>query len=79
MNIIIDQLVELAQLVESEDPIDWGMLQVDELESYRLITLSVVEQFGIPITDREMLLMLSLIKLTVENFTLNLKLLGDPR
>jgi hypothetical protein len=72
-------LIQLAQDCETEDPIDWGMLAVDENKSYELIALGIVEHFGYPQTERELLMMASLVKTTVENFTLNLKLLGDPR
>lgn len=67
----VDLLVELAKEVELTDPIDWGMLNVDEDEAYRLIALSVVE-----LEDNVLTLKASLTKLMVENFVLNLKLLG---
>ena len=75
----LNKLVELAQQVECEDPIDWGMLQVDENEAYLLLANGLVEHFGLPETERELLLLVTLLKTTAENFTLNLKLLGDPR
>jgi hypothetical protein len=75
----LNKLVELAQQVECEDPIDWGMLQVDENEAYLLLANCLVEHFGLPETERELLLLVTLLKTTAENFTLNLKLLGDPR
>lgn len=78
MTSIINQLVTLAHDVESQDPIDWGMLQVDETESYKLLAYGLIEQFGIPETERELLLLVTLLKTTAENFALNLKLLGDP-
>lgn len=79
MNHTVEQLVHLAQEVDAEDPIDWGMLQVDEIESYKLLAYGLVEHFGIPETERELLLLVTLLKTTAENFALNLKLLGDPR
>jgi hypothetical protein len=79
MNKTIQQLVELAQEVECEDPIDWGMLSVDETATYNLLATGLLEHFGYPETEREYLLLLTLLKSTVENFTLNLKLLGDPQ
>lgn len=78
MTNIISRLVSLAQDVDAEDPIDWGMLQVDETESYKLLAYGLIEHFGIPETERELLLLVSLLKTTAENFALNLKLLGDP-
>ena len=73
MNELIEQLAKLAQEVESEDPIDWAMLAVDEQTTYRLMATSIVEQFGQPQTEREGILMATVIKLVVENFVLNLK------
>jgi len=66
----VDMLVDLAKEVESTDPVDWGMLSVDEDEVYRLVALSVVE-----LEDNILVLKASLTKLLVENFVLNLKLL----
>jgi len=67
----VDMLVDLAKEVESVDPVDWGMLSVDEDEVYRLVALSVVG-----LEDNILVLKASLTKLLVENFVLNLKLLG---
>lgn len=67
----VDQLVDLAKEVESEDPIDWGMLAVDEDTAYRVIASQVIELYN----DVDKVAMLaSITKLIVENFTLNLKL-----
>jgi hypothetical protein len=69
----VDLLVDLAQQVETNDPIDWGMLSVDEQTAYRLIATSILEQFG---DDKDRITLLATItKLVVENFVLNLKLL----
>ena len=73
----LEELVALAKEVEAEDPIDWGMLNVDEDEAYRLMGLSVIEMYndwkatGTP----EVVMMATVLKLIVENFVLNLKLL----
>jgi len=77
MKVSVDQLIEISREVETEDPIDWGMLAVDEDEAYRLIALNLVEMFeNINYQDRDTVLMSMIVKLTVENFVLNLKLLG---
>ncbi|MGN6390406.1 MAG: hypothetical protein ACTHL1_12935 [Burkholderiaceae bacterium] len=69
----------LIREIESEDPIDWGMLGVDEDDAARLIALSVVEHYETQLrpmaeSDREMVLVASVAKLTLENFVLHLKL-----
>lgn len=66
----IEQLVELALEVELTDPIDWGMLAIDESAAYRMVAATVVEMDSEPLV-----LKASLVKLLVENFVLNLKLL----
>ena len=70
----IDGIVELAKEVESEDPIDWGMLSIDEENAYKLIAMNVVNQFSkYDISEREVMIA-TITKLVVENFVLNLKL-----
>lgn len=77
MKVSIDQLIEIAREVETEDPIDWGMLSIDEDQAYQLIALNLVEFFeNTNDQDRDTILMSTIVKLTVENFVLNLKLLG---
>lgn len=71
----LDLIVELAQEVETQDPIDWGMLSISEVEAYRLIANNLLEHFlSLDADDRELAMMSTLVKLTVENFVLNLKL-----
>ena len=81
-NDLVDLVVGLAREVECEDPIDWGMLAVDEDTTYRLMASQIVEHFfegdlsqkAVTITDREMAMLSSITKLIVENFVLNLHL-----
>ena len=75
--ITVDQLVEIAESVESGDPIDWGMLSVSEHDAYLLVAEGVLENFNsTSFEDKELMLLASVVKLTVENFVLNLKLRG---
>jgi len=72
---LIEQLVELAQEIESEDPIDWGMLSVNESDAYRMIATSVLENYlNTDADSRDIMMLSTIVKLTVENFVLNLKL-----
>jgi hypothetical protein len=74
--ITADTLVTLAKQVESEDPIDWGMLSINEDDAYRLIATSVLEQFSEPWNiDQQTGMLATITKLIVENMTLNLKLM----
>jgi hypothetical protein len=67
----IDLLVDLAMEIEVEDPIDWGMLAIDEKEAYRLMATHVLEMNNDELTNQAVI-----VKLLVENFVLNLKLMG---
>ncbi len=73
---LVDQLVELALEIESEDSIDFGMLQIDERTAYELMATGVLEAYlNNDKEDRDMILLATVVKLTVENLVLNLKLL----
>jgi len=73
---LVQQLVELAQEIESEDPIDWGMLSVSEHDAYGMIATSVLENYlNTDANSRDIMMLATVVKLTVENFVLNLKLL----
>ena len=74
--ITVEQLVELAQEVESEDPIDWAMLNISEQAAYTMIATSVLERHLGLTEDQELVLLATVVKLTVENFVLNLRLLS---
>lgn len=72
----VETLIALAKEVENEDPIDWGMLSIDEENAYRLIATSVLEKFSEPWhIDQQTALLATVTKLIVENMVLNLKLL----
>ena len=66
----VDLLVELATQVEMEDPIDWGMLAVSEHDAYELMAAHVLEMNNNDLTNKAII-----VKLLVENFVLNLKLM----
>ena len=64
-------LAELAEDCETVDPIDWGQLNISEKEAFRLMAMHVAEMDDNPLTLKAIC-----VKLMVENFVLNLKLLG---
>jgi hypothetical protein len=69
------QIAELAMETELTDPIDWGMLSVDEITAYKLIASSVLERFdSVDSDDKLIVAQATITKLIVENFVLNLKL-----
>lgn len=76
----LDIIVSLAQDAESANPIDWGMLAISEENALRLIASGLMDHFlTLDPPDRELVMMSTMTRLTVENMVLNLKLLGFPR
>ena len=67
----IRNLVLLAKEGEAMDPIDWGELNVTEDQAYIMMATHVLEMERNHLTDGAII-----VKLLVENFVLNLKLLG---
>ena len=64
-------LVQLAKEADTVDPIDWGELNISEDEAFNLTAMHVAEMENNVLT-----LKASCVKLMVENFVLNLKLMG---
>ena len=54
-----------------EDPIDWTDLNITEKQAYVMMASHVMEMKSDHLTDKAII-----VKLLVENFVLNLKLLG---
>ena len=77
---LTEQLVELAEQIEMGDPIDWGMLSINEHDAYKLMAAGVLDNYlGMDPDCRDMMLLATVVKLTVENFALNLQLLESKR
>lgn len=70
-NEAIANLVMLAKEGETMDPIDWGDLNISEDQAYVMMAAHVLEMERNHLTDGAII-----VKLLVENFVLNLKLLG---
>ena len=67
----IRNLVILAKEGETMDPIDWGDLSITEEQAYIMMATHVLEMERNHLTDGAII-----VKLLVENFVLNLKLMG---
>ena len=67
----IRNLVILAKEGEAMDPIDWGELSVTEDQAYIMMAAPVLEMERNHLTDGAII-----VKLLVENFVLNCKLMG---
>ena len=74
VQVYIERIAKLAQEIESEDTIDWGMTEIKEEDAYKLIAMSVVNQFDKYNTDEREIMIATITKLVVENFVLNIKL-----
>tara|TARA_B110000459_G_C16587301_1_gene484353 strand:- start:1630 stop:1872 length:243 start_codon:yes stop_codon:yes gene_type:complete len=70
-NEVLKIILELAKIGEDVDPIDWSGLNVTEQEAYTMMAAHVTEMELDDLTARSII-----VKLLVENFVLNLKLLG---
>ena len=68
---VIKNLVEIAMEAEIADPIDWSELNITQEQAYLMMATQVLEMDSDPLTDKALI-----VKLLVENFVLNLKLLG---
>ena len=67
----IKNLVILAKEANTVDPIDWGQLNISEDEAFNLMAMHVAEM-----ENNHLTLKAVCVKLMVENFVLNLKLMG---
>ena len=74
VQVYIERIAKLAQEIESEDTIDWGMTEIAEDDAYKLIAMSVVNQFDKYSVDEREIMIATITKLVVENFVLNIKL-----
>ena len=64
-------LKELAKECDTVDPIDWGQLNISEDEAFNLMAMHMAE-----LDNNHLTLKAICVKPMVENFVLNLKLLG---
>lgn len=74
---MVSIIAELAQEIESVDPIDWGDLTISESDTYDLMANEIYEKYKETenLENERLVLLATILKLTVENFTLNLKLI----
>jgi len=79
VKVTVNDILDLVKEIDSEDPIDWGMLAVDEDMATEMIATGLLEQYNTTWADmdpneRTTIMLATITKLVVENFTLNLKL-----
>jgi hypothetical protein len=76
----LKDIIDLVREIDSEDPIDWGMLNIDETQATELVANNLLEQYNtiwasMEDNERNVIMLATITKLVVENFTLNLKLM----
>jgi len=68
----VSVLIELAEEMDKEDPIDWGMLPIKEKDAYKIVAESIAEIYNnAPEEKREIILLSSLMRMSVQNFVLH--------
>tara|TARA_Y100000389_G_C17183066_1_gene375009 strand:+ start:311 stop:544 length:234 start_codon:yes stop_codon:yes gene_type:complete len=72
--ITAEQLADLALEIDKRDQIDWGELAIDEHTAFKLMAMHVLDMDNCPLTNKAVI-----VKLLVENFVLNLKLLQNSK
>ena len=73
----VDELIELAREGEKVDPIDWGMIPIQEEVAYRQMAMQVLEMMkSYSPADRQAVALAAITKLLVENFVLNYQLMN---
>ncbi len=73
----VDELVELAREIENADPIDWGMVPIQEDVAYRQMAQQVLEMMkSYSPVDRQAVALAAITKLLVDNFVLNYQLIS---
>lgn len=70
-----EKLIELAMEADLVDPVDWGLIPIEERKVYEVMASNVIEQFSnIKDEDQLLIALATLTKLLVENFVLNYQL-----
>lgn len=70
-----EQLISLAVEADLVDPVDWGLLPIEERKVYEVMASNVMEQFSnIKDEDQLIIALATITKLLVENFVLNYQL-----
>lgn len=68
---VVNLIADLAKEVDLEDPIDFGMLAVDEDTLWKMMASNVLELMRVDTVSERMVMMATITKLLVENFVLH--------
>jgi hypothetical protein len=71
--ITVEQLTEIAQEMDDEDPVEWIIENISKESAYSMMAAHVVDIVeSTPEDQKSLVLMATVTKLLVENFHLNL-------
>jgi hypothetical protein len=72
-SITLSQIIELARIADSE-PIDFGMIEIDEEKVYKTIAVAALDAFNRADPEtRDIVYLASIINLHVKNYILNME------
>lgn len=79
MIINVQDILDILSEIDSQDPIDWAMLAIDERAASELIINNLIDQYYSTWSNyaepaRTQVIIATIAKLVLENFVLNLKL-----
>ncbi len=72
---VVNLIADLAKEVDLEDPIDFGMLLVDEDTLWKMMASNVLELMRVDTVSERMVMMATITKLLVENFVLHAQMM----
>lgn len=75
----VEEIIDLVNHIESQDPIDWGMLAIDENIATEMLVNQLVDRYNtewitLEDQDKVKIFLASMSKLIIENFVLNVRL-----
>lgn len=76
--ISVKEILDLVNEIESTDPIDWAMLNINEQDAAELIVNTVIDNYqtvwqNLGKQDCDKIMLATIAKLTLENFCLHLQ------
>lgn len=79
MTVTVEEIRELVDEIDGQDPIDWAMLAIDESAATELIVNQLVDSYNMTWSKfdqdtRDRIMLASMAKLVIENFALNVRL-----
>jgi len=79
LTVTVEEIRELVDEIDGQDPVDWAMLAIDESAATELIVNQLVDSYNMTWSKfdqdtRDRIMLASMAKLVIENFVLNVRL-----